>query len=631
MKAKTARPLAVLISALVTFALVFAAIPGTALAAPGDTGTTDIWRWLENADGSLTITGCTAPTGGLTLPATLSGKSVWSIQANAFSGNDGITSISLPTSLRYIGGNAFQGCTGLTGITVPEGIIGLNEGAFSQCANLQTVSLPSTLQTMARNVFYFCANLTSITIPDSVYTIGDSAFSRCENLASATLPDNPLFDTIAPDMFWDCTKLDNVMIPSSVITISHNAFSGTGLTSITIPPSVNYIDSSAFDHCSKLTTVTLNDGLSSIGSFAFSDCSLLQSISIPDTVTSVGWGAFQRCTVLESALLPDNPSFNTIPAYLFASCDNLDGVVIPSSITTIGESAFGGSGLSSIKIPAGVTTIGQAAFVDCQNLTAIDVDAANPNYTVEDGVLYNKAKTSLMAFPARRTGQFTVPAGVTDIITGAFFGCDGLTGVTLPEGLKTIGAAAFGSSGLTDITIPQSVTTIGDQAFVQSSNLIRAIVLGDSVDFGDMIFWDTALVTDGALYGHEGSTAQAYAQSENIPFRLLLELSISPSNGKIYTGGRVTVTPNVADGTWNFDENLLSRNGNEFTGLKPGSVRVTYTSDWQSAYADIIINAAELPATGQDFTAAILLLALAIMAGGAAATLMAIRRRRQRG
>lgn len=108
-----------------------------------------------------------------------------------------------------------------------------------------------------------------------------------------------------------------------------------------------------------------------------------------------------------------------------------------------------------------------------------------------------------------------------------------------------------------------------------------------------------------------------------------LALATSVPNGAIYTGGRVTITPNISGGTWVYDETMLSRDGNTFKGLKAGTTRVTYTAGLQSAYADITITESELPGTGQDFTAALILLAAAAMIGGLA-ILIAVWLRRKR-
>lgn len=111
----------------------------------------------------------------------------------------------------------------------------------------------------------------------------------------------------------------------------------------------------------------------------------------------------------------------------------------------------------------------------------------------------------------------------------------------------------------------------------------------------------------------------------------LLELTASPASGYIYTGGRITITPSIAGGEWEFDSAYLSRDGNTFTGLQVGTTRVTYASpDEQTAYMDVVISEAQLPTTGQDFTPALQLLALAALTGGLAIAMLMGKRRRQR-
>jgi LPXTG-motif cell wall-anchored protein len=109
-----------------------------------------------------------------------------------------------------------------------------------------------------------------------------------------------------------------------------------------------------------------------------------------------------------------------------------------------------------------------------------------------------------------------------------------------------------------------------------------------------------------------------------------LSLTASPASCSIYVGGRITITPNIAGGEWDLDDSFLHRNGNEFTGLKAGTTRVTYAVGGQSAYVDVVISEAALPATGQDFTPALWLLGLALCAGGAALAFWVVTRRKAR-
>ena len=130
------------------------------------------------------------------------------------------------------------------------------------------------------------------------------------------------------------------------------------------------------------------------------------------------------------------------------------------------------SNITTVTIPASVTTIQEGAFSSCPRLTSIIVDENNPNYSSENGILYDKAKTTLIRAPGGISGMVSIPAGVRSIGNYAFFGCSSLTVVNIPEGVTSIGVNAFNNcSSLTVVHIPASVTSIGDSAFQYCSRL----------------------------------------------------------------------------------------------------------------------------------------------------------------
>ena len=158
----------------------------------------------------------------------------------------------------------------------------------------------------------------------------------------------------------------------------------------------------------------------------------------------------------------------------FHACRSLTSLTIPGSVTSIGNGAFKHCvGLTSVTIPGSVTSIGDGAFSDCRGLTSIEVASGNPSYSSSDGVLFDKARTTLVTYPMGKQGSsYTIPTGVTSIGEGAFFWCSGLTSVTIPDGVTSIGDDAFYlCSGLTSVTIPGSVTSIGYFVFGGCSGL----------------------------------------------------------------------------------------------------------------------------------------------------------------
>ena len=206
----------------------------------------------------------------------------------------------------------------------------------------------------------------------------------------------------------------------------------------------------------NIKTVVMQDGVTSIGNKAFAGCKNLTSITIPNSVTSIKYSAFYECTSLTS-------------------------ITIPNSVTSIGESAFRYcESLTTITIPNSITSIGDAAFAFCKNLTSINVATDNPYYSSDNGVLFNKNRTTLLRCPEGKSG-YIIPNSVTSIGDWAFSRCTSLTSITIPNSVKTIGDNVFYKcERLTSITIPNSVKTIGDDVFYNCERL-TSITIPNSV------------------------------------------------------------------------------------------------------------------------------------------------------
>jgi hypothetical protein len=372
---------------------------------------------------------------------------------------------TVPNSVTDIYARAFGSCARLTSVTMGDSTTGIGGSAFESCTSLSNVTFAGRVTSIGRLAFGFCTNLTAVAIPDSVTDLGMEAFASCTRLANVAIGSG--ITLIAPGAFAGCTSLAGIIIPESVTDIGSGAFSGcTGLTSITIPDSVLGISSGAFSSCTRLANVTIGSRVTGIGDSAFSSCTGLTNLVLSTGLATVGNSAFCDCTSLTSVTLPS--SVTNIDIAAFCRCSALTKVTIPDSVIRIDYLAFAScTSLTSVTIPDSVTLLGSEVFLGCTNLTAITVDAANPEYSSVGGVLFNKSQTTLVTYPAGRTGSgYVVPSSVTTIGEGAFASCNRLTNVTVPDSVTRLADRAFFSCiGLTGIHFLGNPPVLGSSVF----------------------------------------------------------------------------------------------------------------------------------------------------------------------
>lgn len=157
----------------------------------------------------------------------------------------------------------------------------------------------------------------------TVTKIGMGAFNNvCNTLTEVTLP--PTLDEIEDSAFFKCSSLTEITIPEGVTKIGTNAFYGCSqLTSITIPSTIKNMDA-AFPSNPKLSQVTLTNGIYRISSSAFKDCTGLTEIKVPTSVYEICSDAFNGCTGLTSVTL--EKGINIINSNAFKDCTELNDV-----------------------------------------------------------------------------------------------------------------------------------------------------------------------------------------------------------------------------------------------------------------------------------------------------------------
>ena len=359
--------------------------------------------------------------------------------------------------------------TGLTSIGYYE---------FRYCSGLTSVTIPINVTSIGNCAFQYCTGLTSVTVEmETPLTIGSNSFS---NRANATLyvPTGCKAAYEAADYWKEFKEIIEMAPPSPAIT-----FANANVKAICVQ---NW-DTDGDGELSEAEAAAVTDlGKVFMANKNFTSFDELHYFT---SLTSIADSAFYNCTGMTSVAIPN--TVTTIGKRAFKSCSGLTSVTIPESVTSIGYASFHNcDNLTSLTIPNSVTSVGAAAFATCNKLTSIIVENGNSSFTSEDGVLFNKDKTSLLCFPAGKTqSTYTIPESVTKISSYAFDSCSRLTSVDIPNSVISIGEWVFSAcNSFTSVTIPNSVTFIGNHAFWRCYSMTSVTIPNSVTTIGSGAF-----------------------------------------------------------------------------------------------------------------------------------------------
>lgn len=297
------------------------------------------------------------------------------------------------------------------------------------------------------------------------------------------------------------------------------------------------------DYADEITKIIIADGVTHIGECAFYNCGDISTIQIPASVTSIGDFAFYFCDILTGVYITDltawcNINFNNESSNPLFCAGNLyinnelaTNIVIPDNVTSISDYAFYNcKSMTDIIIPASVTSIGRHTFHNTTYYENSD-NWENDVFYIGDYLLYAKNTVS---------GECKIREGTRIISNNAFYNCDDMTSVIIPDSITDIGKDAFYGSGnitgvyITDITawcnitfnnsysnplhyakklyinnksvlnitIPDGITTIKDYTFYNCSNLLFVTIPESVTSIGESAFHGCSSLTKITIPGN---------------------------------------------------------------------------------------------------------------------------------
>lgn len=447
---------------------------------------------LFNGDYTEILYYPTARQGEYVIPDT-----VKEIGARVFKGKLGLTSITIPKTMTYIGEEAFSGCTKITVLNFAEGgtaELKIGTKAFYNTA-LKTLVLPSRLTEIGDSAFYGI-DITELVIPEGVKRIGANAFQAC-------------------------SYMTYVYMPASLEELVENSVTASGAT---------YAKINVFQNCNALTDIEVSADNKTYaasqgviykkqGDVITELCTVSRGASgeivIPNTVTKIWYQAFyynEKVTSVKfSGALPEGNELN-IEAEAFWWCKALESVELPKGLKTIPASLFEYCyELKEIFIPNTVTLVENEAFNGCKALSTITFeeggteDLVFADGTLSDGYYYSifSGCTSLkqLAFPERtvKIGQYMfasgsnqygdtqarssierihIPSRAKELGSYMFYYAENLREVTFGEGIQIteIPERMFYKTKITDIEIPESVQKIATNAFYMAEHLTSVYI-----------------------------------------------------------------------------------------------------------------------------------------------------------
>lgn len=427
------------------------------------------------------------------------------IAENAFADNENITDVSLPGTVTEIGYRAFAGCSGLKSIIIPDSVTSIDDSAFNDDINLCKVTIGKGLSYLGQGVFSGCDSLKEVTFDNSNFLCKDGAIydgsmtTLYQYLAGNTVN---IFD-----------------MPDSVSSVKRYAFWGANyLEEIDFSTSIKTIDEYAVMNCPNLKNVILHTPSRGIGLGAFADNTSLRQIVLPLSMSNIHEKAFDNCPS-DLIFVCESGSYSEKYAL---SHGFLTSTIKQVAINRIDYSTSGTS-VSGNGISSSDDTFLDERRSENEFHTSVIADAPEGTVVSDSYVVADKAFVSLEGIGVSSGSQSSIvisnPDDPNRLQDYSHYNSR-LSFYEIPDNITSIGKLSFARSDINSIIIPDGVTTIDYAAFYHCDNLVN-VYIPDTVNYiGAHCFehtpwyeaWltnpeadDFLIVGDGVLIAYKGT------------------------------------------------------------------------------------------------------------------------------
>ena len=411
------------------------------------------------------------------------------IDISCFQECQNLNQVILPDTLEHVRERAFSGCTGIKELTMPVDLDYVKTyssgsyidcASFKKCENIEKITYSKGKTGIMPDIedgrgsyytaeYYAGKNLTTVEFEEGVKNIGARAYCWNHNVESG---------------------LKNIKLASTVKKIGDEAFyKNTEITKFDFS-NIEELGERSFYGCSGLSDLTIPAEIKEISAYCFSSCTGLSSLKVPETIEKVCKSAFKDCTGIKELTMPVDleyvKRYSTDGCSSFENCINIEKITYTKGKTGImpdiedGISAYytaeyyAGKNLTTVEFEEGVKNIGAGVYYRNHDAESglKNIKLASTIKKIGDYAFYKNTAITDFDF-----------SNIEELGERSFYGCSGMSDLTIPAGLKEIPASCFdGCTGLSSLKIPETIEKVCKNAFSDCTG-IKELTMPVDLDY----------------------------------------------------------------------------------------------------------------------------------------------------